>query len=357
LTHPPDPNQHSPKIDPRSLSLPEQPPSPRIAPTILSALLLLLAIGCGPADQTRPGIAGNVRVDGSSTVFPISEAVAEEFGAAWPTVRVAVGKSGTGGGFKKFVLGETDINDASRPITENEIRDAAAHGIQFLELPIAYDGISIVVNPRNNWVDHLTLEELRAIWQPGSTVTNWSDVRPNWPPRPIRLYGAGHDSGTFDYFTEAVMGTSRACRSDFTASEDDNTLVMGVAGETDALGFFGFAYYIENTDKLRAVPIDAGKGPIAPTVETIRNATYAPLSRPVFLYISSRALERPEVVRFVEFYLDNVPELAAEVGYVPFPPAIYEIVARRFTTRTMGTLYTGAGHSAHLTLEELLAGQ
>lgn len=325
--------------------------------SLLSALLLLALLGCGPADQTRPGIAGNVRVDGSSTVFPISEAVAEEFGAAWPDIRVAVGKSGTGGGFKKFVLGETDINDASRPITENEMRDVAAHGIHFIELPIAYDGISIVVNPRNDWVDHLTLDELRAIWQPGSTVATWRDVRPSWPDRPIRLYGAGHDSGTFDYFTEAVTGTARASRADFTASEDDNTLVMGVAGETDALGFFGFAYYIENTDKLRAVPIDAGKGPVAPSVETIRNATYAPLSRPVFLYVSSVALERPEVVRFVEFYLDNVPELAAEVGYVPFPAPIYRIIRDRFDARTMGTLYTGAGHSSHLTLEELLARQ
>jgi phosphate transport system substrate-binding protein len=299
----------------------------------LGAALLL------PNQACASKMTGNVRVDGSSTVFPITEAVAEEFRTVRPKVRVTVGFSGTGGGFKKFVLGETDINDASRPIKASEREKAEAAGIGFIELPVAYDGLSVVVNPKNTFVDHLTVEELHRIWMPESQVKRWSDVREGWPAEEISLYGPGVDSGTFDYFTEAINGKSQVCRSDFTASEDDNVLVQGVAGDAHSLGFFGFAYYEENADQLKLVPIDGGKGPVAPSVDTINNGTYAPLSRPIFIYVASKAAERPEVAAFVDFYLESAPALAAEVGYVALPAEIYALAARRFEKRVTGTVY------------------
>jgi len=321
---------------------------------LLGAAVVAISLGLGsfdPADAGDKKMSGSVRVDGSSTVFPITEAAAEEFRAVAPKVRVTVGFSGTGGGFKKFLLGETDINDASRPIKDKEMALAKENGIGYIELPVAYDGLSVVIHPANDFVDHLTVEELNRIWRPESDVTTWSDVRAGWPAEKIRLYGPGVDSGTFDYFTEAINGKSQACRSDFTASEDDNVLVQGVAGDKYALGFFGFAYYVENQDKIKAVPIDGGKGPVAPSMETVNNGSYAPLSRPIFIYVSSKAAEREEVAAFVNFYLENAAILSAEVGYVPLPDKVYELSRQRFQKRVTGTVYGEASHGK--SLEEL----
>jgi phosphate transport system substrate-binding protein len=218
---------------------------------------------------------------------------------------------------------------------------AEEHGVHFIELPVAYDGISVVVSPENDFVDHLTTEELKKIWQPGSKVESWSDVRKGWPDSPITLYGPGTDSGTFDYFTEAINGKSQACRPDFTASEDDNVLVQGVAGDAGALGFFGYAYYAENTERLKLVPIDGGSGPVTPTPETINDGSYAPLSRPIFIYVSRTAADRPEVEAFVRFYLEQAPQLVAEVGYVALPDELYALASKRLEQRVTGTVFTG----------------
>lgn len=303
---------------------------------LLSSLLLLAACGGGesPTGDTGaasdPGTAGGaaltgvVSLDGSSTVYPVSEAVAEEFLAVAPDVRVTVGVSGTGGGFKRFVAGEIDINDASRPISASEQAAAASAGIEYLEIPVAYDGLSVVVNPSNTWVDYLTVAELQLIWQPGSTVDSWNDVRPEWPDQPIRLYGAGTDSGTFDYFTEVINGEAGASRPDYTASENDNVLVQGVGGDENALGYFGFAYYQENKERVKLVPIDGGAGPITPDATTINNGTYAPLSRPIFIYLSKAGAAKPQVRAFVEFYLEIAPQIVSEVGYIPLPETEYQ---------------------------------
>ena len=269
-------------------------------------------------------LRGTVSLDGSSTVYPISEAIAEEFLSVAPRVRVTVGVSGTGGGFKKFLSREIDINDASRVIKNSEVEEARANGIDYLEIPVAFDGLSVVVNPNNTWVDYLTVDELRMIWQPGSMVDSWDDIRPNWPQLPIRLYGPGTDSGTFDYFTEAVNGESGASRPDYTASEDDNVLVQGISGDENALGFFGYAYYIENQDNLKIVPIDEGNGPVAPTARSINDGTYSPLSRPIFVYLNTDSLARPEVRSFVDFYIDNAAGIANEVGYIELPEEMYQ---------------------------------
>jgi len=308
---------------------------------VLTAITVLLLVGAAGPIQAAERLEGKVRVDGSSTVFPISEAVAEEFAGVQPRVRVTIGVSGTGGGFKQFCVGETDINDASRPIKESEKAKAAEHGVEYIELPVAFDGISVVVNKSNDFVDRLTVEELHRVWEPGSKVTTWQDVRPEWPAEEIALYGPGTDSGTFDYFTEAINGKSQACRADFTASEDDNVLVQGVAGDPNSLGFFGFAYYIENTDLLKVVPVDAGKGPVVPSHDTINNGSYAPLSRPIFIYVSRSAAERPEVQAFVDFYLETATTLSAEVGYVSLPADVYDLARRRFEQRVTGTVFTG----------------
>lgn len=310
----------------------------------------LLLISCGGDDQSG-GMRGRVKVDGSSTVFPITEAVAEEFLKVHPRVQVTVGISGTGGGFKKFCNGETDINDASRPIKPIEQEAAKAGSVQFIELPVAYDGISVVANPENDFLDYLTVEELRKIWQPGSMVNKWSDIRSEWPDRQLNLYGPGTDSGTFDYFTEAVNGKSQVCRPDFTASEDDNVLVQGISGDPDALGFFGFAYYAENAARLKLIPIDGGGGPVFPSNETINKNTYKPLSRPIFIYVNDQA-RREEVVAFVEFYLREAPNLVQEVGYVALPAEVYDLALSRFSKGITGTVY-GGGHAAGASLVEL----
>lgn len=298
--------------------------------------LLTASLICAGLSSTSDAakLNGHVKIDGSSTVFPITEAVAEEFNKLEPNVQVTVGVSGTGGGFKKFTVGETDINDASRSIKKEEAAQAATKGIKYLEVPVAYDGISIVINPKNDWAKTLSVAQLKKLWEPGSKVTKWNELNPTWPDRKIKLYGPGPDSGTFDYFTEAINGKSGACRSDFTKSEDDNMLVQGVAGDKDALGFFGFAYYVENKDKLKAVAIDNGKGAIEPSQVTINNGTYAPLSRMIFIYVSDKAGKKKEINEFVNFYIKQAASLVKEVGYVPLPKEKYIESATRFAKFT-----------------------
>jgi len=312
--------------------------------------------GAAKQSAAQSSLTGTVAIDGSSTVYPITEAVAEEFQAATPNVRVTVGISGTGGGFKKFGAGETDISDASRPIKQSEIDAAMQNSIDFIELPIAFDGLSIVINPANTWVDKLTVAELKAIWEPGSQIKNWSQVRQGFPDVPLKLYGPGTDSGTFEYFTEAIVGKAKESRADYTASEDDNVLVQGVAGEKGALGYFGFAYFEENTDKLKLVPVDNGKSVVAPSAATIADGSYSPLSRPLFIYVSSQAVARPEVDAFVKFFLDKAPSLVKEVGYVPLPASAYSIVAARFQQRKTGSAFAGKA-TVGLTIEQVLAAE
>lgn len=321
--------------------------------SLLAGCVLVLAAGCG---ERGPVIA----VDGSSTVFPLTEAVAEAYKATG-TSRVTVGVSGTGGGFKKLCNGEVSITGASRPIRPPEVQACAARGVAFVELPVAYDGIAIVVHPENTWVDHLTVDELKRMWQPQAqgTVERWSDVRPGWPARELHLFGPGVDSGTYDYFTAAVVGQEHASRGDFTSSEDDNVLVQGVSSDIDALGLFGLAYYLENADKLKLVPVDDGDpsngaGPIAPSPDTVADGTYQPLSRPIFLYVALDDAASPTVARFVDFYLDRAPELAESVGYVALPEEASRLVRRRFADRTPGSLFGGAGSRVGVTVEDLL---
>jgi len=317
-----------------------------------ASLFASLAIAILSSCSNDTGFKGAVALDGSSTVFPISEAVAEEYLAVQPRVRVTVGVSGTGGGFKKFLAGETDINDASRPIKPSELEQAVESGYEFIELPIAFDGLSIVVNNKNDWVDYLSIDELHKIWQPGSTVTLWSDVRPEWPAIAIHLYGPGTDSGTFDYFTETVNGKSGASRPDYTASEDDNALVRGITGDSHAMGYFGYAYYASNMDKLKLVPIDGGAGPISPSPITINNGEYSPLSRPIFIYIRKAALARPEVAEFSRFYIENAGILASEVGYIALPDWAYERALNRIEQGVAGTAY---GDSSQARVSDMLA--
>ncbi|WP_245580823.1 PstS family phosphate ABC transporter substrate-binding protein [Daejeonella oryzae] len=280
---------------------------------------------------------GKIKIDGSSTVFPITEAVAEEFNKIYPRIRVSVGLSGTGGGFKKFSRGEIDISNASRPIKDTEIESSKKNNIDFVDLIAAYDGLSVVVNPKNTWVDYLTVAELKKIWEPEAQgkIMRWNQIRPEWPDEEIHLYGAGVESGTYDYFTEAIVGKSHSSRGDFTASEDDNVLVQGISTDKLALGFFGFAYFEENRDKLKLVPIDDetednGQGPILPSVETVMNKTYAPLARPLFIYVSSESVKREDVRIFVNYYLDNTKTLAREVGYIALTPKDTEEDKKRF---------------------------
>ena len=258
----------------------------------------------------------SISIDGSSTVFPITEAVAEEFRNQHGKIKVNIGVSGTGGGFKKFVVKEIDICNASRPIKASEAEAAKKNNIAYTEVPVAYDGLTVVVNAKNTWATSLTVAELQKIWAADSQVKNWSDIRKEWPNRPIKLYGPGTDSGTFDYFTETINGKSGVSRSDFVKSEDDNVLVTGVAGDLDAMGYFGFSYYKENAKKLKAVSIDNGKGAVAPSIESITNGSYAPLSRPIFIYVNLDAYKRAEVKTFLDFYLNEAGRLVPEVGYI-----------------------------------------
>ena len=289
----------------------------QIGHAALGTLLVLLGAcgGDGGQEAGGSGLTGQVVIDGSSTVFPVAEAVAEEFQIENRGVRVSVGYSGTGGGFLRFCNGETDISNASRPIRESEVQACADAGIEYSEIPVAWDGLSVVTNPEAGFVECLTVEELARIWGPDSTVETWSDVRPEWPDEPIRLYAPGTQSGTFDYFTETVNGESGASRADFQASEDDNILVQGIAGDTYALGYFGYAYYLENQDRLKVLGIDGGNGCVLPSDQTIEDGTYSPLSRPLFVYVKHSALQRPAVRAYVTYMLENAPELVPSTGY------------------------------------------
>jgi len=293
----------------------------------------------GQEDLSR--MKGRVRIDGSSTVYPITEAVAEEFAEVAPRIRVTVGISGTGGGFKRFTTGEIDISDASRPIKKKELDASVKHGIDFIELPIAYDGLSIVVNNNNDWVDSLSVDDLKKIFLYGSPVKTWKDIRSDWPDVPVSIYAPGTDSGTFDYFKEIVAGKTGSIRSDMSVSEDDNVLVRGVSGDAGGIGFFGCAYYFENKDKLKVVPIVNPKTDeaITPNAKTIENGSYAPFSRPLFIYVNKKSADRPEVQAFVEFYLKEGPKLAQEVGYVQLPKVLQKRVAANYASRKTGTQF------------------
>ncbi len=329
---------------------------------ITTAVALILA-SCGTKQQQTEestGLKGEIKLDGSSTVYPLAEAVAEDFGKANAAVKVTVGESGTGGGFKKFGRGETDISNASRPIKASEDSACKAANIEYIELPIAYDGLAIVVNKENTWLEKITVAELKKMWEPAAQgkITKWNQVNPKWPAQEIHLFGAGTQSGTFDYFTEAVVGKSKECRGDYTASEDDNVLVQGIAGDKLALGFFGLAYYEGNKDKLKLIPVDDekkenGDGGIVPTSETVQNGTYQPLSRPLFIYISKKSAERAEVKAFAEYFVANAGKLAKEVGYVALPDAVYELVKKRLAAGTTGSVFTGK-NTVGIKMEELL---
>ncbi len=300
--------------------------------------------------------AFTIQIDGSSTVFPLSEAVAESFQQQTQgRVRVTVGESGTGGGFRKFCRGEIHISDASRPISASEMAACRAAGIQYVEIPVAFDALTVVVHPSNP-LRSITVDQLRQIWRPEAQgqITNWRQVSPSFPDMALSLYGPGTASGTFDYFTEAVNGRSRASRSDYTPSEDDNVIVQGVASNQGAMGYFGLAYYEENRSRLRALSIDSGNGPVEPSVANAENGTYAPLSRPMFIYVNAAALRRPQVQQFVQYYVNNAGRYATEVGYVPLPASAYQTYLQRVQRRTQGTAY-GGRQAIGVTIADVIA--
>jgi phosphate transport system substrate-binding protein len=330
-----------------------------------AALLAMALAACGGGDRTGGAGSGSqtsvITADGSSTVFPITEAVAEEFQRENPGTRVTVGLSGTGGGFQKFCRGETDLSNASRPIKPSEIEACAKAGIDYIELPIAYDGVAVVVHPGNTWAESMTVAELRKLWEPAAQgkIMRWNQIRAGWPDREIHLFGAGVDSGTFDYFTEAIVGKEDQSRGDYTSSEDDNVIVQGVSRDENALGFFGYAYYEENRDKLKVVAIDDedpdnGKGPIAPSPESVKEGTYRPLSRAIFVYPKVAALSRPEFHSFVDYYLTKGAPLVREVGYIPLTDREYELVRDRFKARKTGSMFAGSATQSESTLEQRL---
>jgi len=300
-----------------------------------------------------------IKIDGSSTVYPITEGIAEDFQKAKKNaIKVTVGISGTGGGFKKFCRGETDIQDASRPILDKEMTDCKAAGVEYIELPVAFDALTVVVNPKNTFLKAITIDELKKMWEPAAQgkVMRWNQVNPAWPDAPIKLFGAGSDSGTFDYFTEAVTGKSKASRGDFTASEDDNVLVQGVAQDLNALGYFGYAYYAENTNRLKAVPIveKAGKPAVLPSEASVIDGSYQPLSRPIFIYVSVKSLAKPEVREFADYYMKNASKIAKEVKYVPLPPSAYTIGLEHLAKGKKGTVFGGKSEVG-VRIEALLA--
>jgi phosphate transport system substrate-binding protein len=325
---------------------------------LLSVLTLTACRGTGTDVQPRGsrGEINNLSIDGSSTVFPISEAMAEEFMKTHPGVRVTIGISGTGGGFKKFCQGETDISNASRAIDMTERELCQKNGIEYIEIPIALDGISVVVNPANDFVHCLTVEELKQIWEPAAEgkIVNWNQIRSTFPNRPLRLFGPGTDSGTHDYFTTALVGQEQQSRGDYTASEDDNIIVQGVATDADSLGFFGYAYYQENQNKLKLVEIDSGAGCIAPSPNTIADHSYQPLSRPEFIYINKSQADRPDVKAFVEFHLNpEHQDLISEVGYVPLSESVMTVVRNRYEQGKVGSVFK-SGSTLNINLNEAL---
>ncbi len=321
---------------------------------VITAVLVLGGLALSPLSFALE----TVKIDGSSTVFPITEAVAEDFQASKRgKVRVTVGISGTGGGFKKFCRGETDISNASRPILAREMEECKKAGIQYIELPVAYDALTIVINPKNDWLKSITVADLRKLWEPAAQgrVTKWKQVNGQWPDQGVKLFGPGADSGTFDYFTEAINGRAKSSRGDYTAAEDDNILVQGVARDVNGLGYFGYAYYFENKDKLKALPIINPKTnqPVLPSMESVMDGSYQPLARPIFIYVNANSLERPEVKEFVEYYMKNSEGLIREVKYVPLPPKAYAYNVEVLSKKILGTKF-GGENKVGLTIEELM---
>ncbi len=300
-----------------------------------------------------------VKIDGSSTVYPITEGVAEDFQKMKKNaIKVTVGISGTGGGFKKFCRGETDISNASRPILQKEMEDCRAAGVEYVELPVAFDALTVVINPKNTWLKQATVEELKKVWEPASQgkVTRWNQINPAWPDAPIKLFGPGADSGTFDYFTEAIVGKSKSSRGDFTASEDDNVLVQGVAQDVNAMGYFGYAYYAENMARLKALPIVAasGKPAVLPSEAAVLDGSYQPLSRPIFIYVNVKSLAKPEVREFAEYMLKSAAKIAKEVKYVPLPAKAYTVGLEHLAKVKKGTVF-GGRNEVGVRIEDLLA--
>ncbi|HUM47300.1 MAG TPA: PstS family phosphate ABC transporter substrate-binding protein [Chitinophagales bacterium] len=329
-------------------------------PVLIIALFTACSTSEKKTEEASTDQAIILKVDGSSTVYPITEAVAEDYKATNPNLQVTIGIAGTGGGMKKFTSGEIDICNASRPMKKEEMDICMQKNIKFIELPIAYDGLAVTVNPKNTWVDKLTIAELKMIWEAAAQgkIMNWSQVRKGFPDKAIKLFGPGTDSGTFDYFTEAVMGKKGDSRGDYTASEDDNVLVQGVSSDEGALGYFGLAYYEENAGKLKLVPVDDGNdangsGAISPSMETVQNGTYAPLSRVLLIYANTTAEGKKEVKDFLNFYVEHAPELSKEVGYIPLQENLYTLVAERLQNDVTGSIYTD-GKEVGTKLEELL---
>jgi phosphate transport system substrate-binding protein len=347
-----------------SVAMSSLQPESIVKPSRVTAALIPLAVllsGCGGGKE--PGAAPTgadapvIRIDGSSTVFPVAEAVAEEFQLGLRgRVRVTVGLSGTGGGFKKLCRGDVHISNASRPILKEEMEVCRAAGIAFIELPVAFDAITVVVHPQNDWVKSLSVADLRKIWEPAAQakLLRWNQVRPEWPDVPLMLFGPGADSGTFDYFTEAIVGKAKSSRGDFTASEDDNVLVQGVENNKNSLGYFGLAYYLSHRERMRAVPIANDKGDaILPSIAAVNDGSYEPLSRPLFIYVSAVAAQRPEVRQFVEFYMTEGPALAAEAGFVPLPEGASQLALKHFHEGRLGSVFGGVPEVG-VTIEELL---
>lgn len=314
------------------------------------SLLSACGIGESPANKS-------IKIDGSSTVYPITQAVTEKFKSSQPgTAEVSVKFSGTSGGFREFCEGKTDISNASRPIQADEMSLCNRYGVRYIELPVAFDALTVVVNQENNWIDSITLEKLKKMWEPAAEgkITNWNQIRPEFPNKPLNLFGAGQDSGTFDYFTEAVVGKSGASRKDYVASEDDNTLVQGVSQDPNALGYFGLAYYEQNPQKLKALGIDSGKGAIVPSRETVVNSQYQPLARPLFIYVNGEKAQKSRALQeFVEYYLDNAESIVKEVGYIPLTDEHYHLATVTFFNGEVGTVFGGQSQF-DVTLAELL---
>jgi len=324
------------------------------------AALLFSCGGNSTNSENNTEAEGTIQIDGSSTVYPITEAIAEEFQKENKSVKVTAGESGTGGGMKKFARKEIDVADASRPITSKEDSMCKVANLEYYEIPVAYDGLVVVVNPQNTWVSSMTVNELKKLWAPEAqgVITKWNQIRPEWPNEEIHLYGAGTASGTFDYFTEAIVGKAKSCRGDYTGSEDDNVLVQGVSSDKLALGFFGIHYYNENPDKLKIVPIDDendanGKGAIVPSDETVKNATYQPLSRPLFIYVSKESAARPEVDNFVKYYLDNAAEIVPETGYITLDKELYAQIKKRYEAKAVGSLFLNGKSTVGVKLNEV----
>ena len=337
--------------------------------SVLSILTAVFSLGCSRTESEAPKKEGpgkpptvaSVRVDGSSTVHPITQAVAAEFQKANQEIKVHAAVSGTGGGFKKFCAGETDISAASRPIKAVEVELCGRNGVEYVELPIAFDGLAIVTSAGNDWAKDITTAELKKLWEPAAqgVVTTWKQVRPAWPDKEIHLFGAGTDSGTYDYFTEAIVHKEHSSRTDYTSSEDDNVLVKGVATDPLALGFFGYAYYVDNKDKLRLLAVDDGiaangAGPIAPSQDTVANGTYQPLARPMFIYVARKSMDNPSVASFVNFYLRKGPRLVRDVGYIPLPANAYLLARERFAAKRTGSMFGGKGSQVGISIEDLM---